>query len=120
MAHLHRTRFPKRLRLPEHAGTLDGMGGWPVASGRAGGSAEAYFRSLHAAWWRRTRWRFRDLVGVGVGGFVLPISALAFFSHQGVWWFDAGFGVGALVSMAIGFKENPPEHIERLRTGFQG
>src|SRR4051794_25662087 len=95
-------------------------GAWPRPTGRAGGSAEARYEELHRAWWRRMRRRVRVVLAVGAGVFVLPALVLAVWLDKPAWWFDAGLMVGALMCMIIGFKEGPPEHIERVRTGFQG
>jgi hypothetical protein len=96
------------------------LASWPGATGRAGGSAEAQYKNLHNAWWTRMRRRVRLLMLVGVGLFILPALVVAFWLNRPIWWFDAGVFAGALACMVVGLKESPPEHIERLRTGFQG
>lgn len=95
--------------------------GAPARSvGRAGGRAEARYKSLQQVWWRRMRRRVVLALLIFLVVLVAPLLFLAVQTHKSAWWFDAGVMVGAAMAFWLAAKDSPPEHIERWRTGFQG
>lgn len=66
------------------------------------------------------RRRFLLVLGVACTLLTAPFLLLAAHFHKSGWWFDAGIMVGAAMAFWMIAKDSPPEHIERMRTGYQG